>query len=505
MPAPAYFLGFDVARDGLGLAIVAGDGSVVATLRRAYAGEDDGTGGSDPNEWWRAARTGVKELLRRAQLKPDQIRCIGTTGDESAVGIDREGKIVSSAVLGADPAMGAALDEVNRLVGLRTQLNLGGTLASTATTVVKLIHLKTEAKRAWHDLHQVLAAKDYLRFRLAGTIATDFTDAASTLLFNPKTRAWSRQLATLLGIDSNLLPPVGPGGALAGRVGEAAARETGLAAGTPVITGCGRDAALALAGGVHQPGAWVVELGGRGSLFLPTAEAQRDATGRTATSCHTVMGVSALSQRGLAGHHGIDWLLSTALTAEAGQARRSGRDPLELVAELAAEVQPGSDGLLYLPQADGATTGAIMGLEQRHGRAHLARAVLEGGPLAIRQAREQLAHLVRGDHQIVAVGPGAAIPLWCQILADVLNKDVQATAAAAESAATGTAILASVAVGVHKSVDEAMAKIIKHRHTCHPRRAAVEAYATVAPRVARLSALLQPAPLTPEAAAPAAG
>ncbi len=491
MPAPMYVLGCDLARSGLGLAILAGDGTVVHSMRRAYAGESgEEHAVGDPLDWWRAARTGIKELLRRAKLKPDQIRCIGVTGDEACVLIDNEGKSLVAATLGPDARALSAVDELIKAVGARTLLNIAGGTASSTSTAAKLIAMRTLEKRGWHDLHQVLGAKDFLRFKLTGTLATDATDAAGTLLFNPKTRTWSKQLLTLLGFQSEWLPPVADGKSLSGRVTESAAKDTGLAAGTPVVTGAGHAAALALACGAPGPGTLVIELGGRGDLFLTTADAVRDPSGRLATSCHTVAGVWALSSRDCAGAAGIDWLLASVLPAEAAQARRNQRDPLELLAELASEVPAGTDDLLYLPASLG-SLGGFLGLDHRHGRGHLARAVLEGGALACRRALEALAELKRVPDQIALTGPGASNQLWCQIVADVLDRPVQAFSPI-ESAATGVAVLASTAVGIHKSLDEACAKVAKQRHSFQPRRAAADVFHAIAPRAARLAAAVNP-------------
>jgi xylulokinase len=224
-----------------------------------------------------------------------------------------------------------------------------------------------------------------------------------------------------------------------------------------------------------------------------------------------VANVWGLSIKDLAGSTGIDWLLTCVLPSEAAQARRNQRDPLDMLAELAAEVPPGADDLLYIPSASG-STGGFLGLDQRHGRGHLARAVLEGGALACRRTLEQITELKRAPERVVLTGPGAGNQLWCQIMADVLERPVQAFSPQ-ESAATGAAVLASVAVGVHKTLDDSCAKLTKHRHSFQPRKAAADAYLAIAPRAARLAAAINPtllpvtavnaaaAPLTAEAEA----
>ena len=178
MAVSAYFLGIDVSAGGLGLIVIGGDGTVLAHLRRAYGGED--TGPMDPQDWWRAARTGIKEILRRAELRADQVRAIGISGDaDGVVAIDREGKVLSPAVFGPDPAVASYVDQLTQKVGARNLLNLASGPAHSGATAVKLLWLRDTHKRVWHDCAHLLSPKDFLRYRLTGTAVTDACDAAA--------------------------------------------------------------------------------------------------------------------------------------------------------------------------------------------------------------------------------------------------------------------------------------------------------------------------------------
>lgn len=496
MPSPAaYFLGIDVARSGLALVIMAGDGSQVATLHRAYSASNDGR--HDPQDWWRAARTGVKEILRRASLRADQIRCIGLTGDsDGLVALSKDGKVLCPSILGPDPQAAAQVDLLNKTVGARNLLNLASGPAHTGATAVKLLWLREHEKRVWHDLGAALAPKDFLRYRLCETLVTDASDAAATLLFNPKTRAWSKQLLSLLGIDPAWMPAVNSGQIIAGRVTATAAREAGLQAGTPVVTGGGHAATTAICGGVLAAGQVMLELGDGGGLFAPATDAARDPAGRLQSTCHCVAGIWASAAPDLAGRDAIDWLMEHLFASESMQARRAQRDPLEALGEQAAETPPGADGLLYLAPSQLQRGSGFIGLERRHGRGHLVRAVLEGGALAARQAVGALADLKRPTTEVIAIGPGAANTLWCQILADVLDQPIHAIATP-EAAASGAAMLACSAVGIYKSIHDTCQRLVKHKLAYHPRKAAAEVYHTMLPAYTRLpqalAAAFQPA------------
>jgi xylulokinase len=485
MPPPtAYFLGIDVARTGLGLVVLAGDGRQVASLHRAYGGGTDLL--FDPQDWWRAARTGIKEILRRAELRADQIRCIGVTGDsDGMVALSKDGKVLSLSSLGADPRAEAQVELLNKTVGARNLLNLASGSAHAGASAVKLLWLRENEKRAWHDLGVVLSPKDFIRFRLCETLVTDASDASATLLFNPKTRAWSKQLLTLLDINPAWLPTISSGQLISGRVTTTAAREAGLQSGTPVITGGGHAASSAVSAAVLGTDCAMLELGGIGGVFAPTGDAVRDPSGRLVTTCHSLAGTWALTQSDLAGAEPLDWLQQHVFPSEVMQAKRAQRDPLEPMAELAAETPPGSDGLLYLSARQAPRLTGFVGLGRRHGRGHLVRAVLESGAMALRSGLDALVDLKRAPEHILVVGPGAANTLWCQILADALDRQIQAIPGA-ECAATGAAILAGSAVGLYKTVPEACAKMVGAKVAYQPRKAATGVYQALAPILSRL-------------------
>jgi len=172
------------------------------------------------------------------------------------------------------------------------------------------------------------------------------------------------------------------------------------------------------------------------------------------------------------------------LTAEVVQSRRARRDSLELLAELASEVAPGSDGLLFLSPSIYADAGGFVGLSYQHRRGHLVRAVLESGALAVSQQMAALVELKRRPEHLTVTGPGAANHLWCQILADALAMPVHAIPCV-ECNTVGAAMLAISSIGIFKTIDEACTKMVRAKTTYHPRKAATDIYAALAPTLTR--------------------
>ena len=147
------------------------------------------------------------------------------------------------------------------------------------------------------------------------------------------------------------------------------------------------------------------------------------------------------------------------------RAARRGASFDELVEEAAA-VEPGAEGLLFLPYLTGERTphldpharGAFVGLTVRHGRAHMTRAVMEGVAFSMRDGLEIMRGLGTPDDDLRAVGGGARSPLWLSLQADVYGRAIRRTEVD-EGPAYGAALLGGVAAGVFADVAEASARV----------------------------------------------
>jgi xylulokinase len=138
-----------------------------------------------------------------------------------------------------------------------------------------------------------------------------------------------------------------------------------------------------------------------------------------------------------------------------------------MIAE-AAQVEPGCEGLLFLPYLTGERTphpdpnarGAFVGLTLRHDKATLVRSVLEGVAYGLRDSLELLRALDIPVEQVRASGGGARSAVWRQIMADIFGAEL-VTINITEGAAYGAALLAGAGAGVYRDVFEATARTIR--------------------------------------------
>jgi xylulokinase len=329
----------------------------------------------------------------------------------------------------------------------------------TGFTAPKIVWMRRHEPDLYARIRRILLPKDYARYRLTGECASDVADASGTSLFDVRRRTWSPQMVEALEVPPAWLPRVVESPVITGTVSAEAAGQCGLEAGTPVVGGAGDQAAHAVGTGIVRPGLVSATIGTSGVVFAHLDTAQVDPLGRLHTFCHAVpfrwhvMGVM-LSAGG-----SLRWLRDS-LKSEAWY--RGAADPYDAMSAEAAAVPPGSEGLIFLPYLAGERTphadpyarGAFVGLNLRHRRGHLIRAVLEGVAMGLRDSLEIVRSMGSPVTEIRASGGGARSALWRQILADVFQTEV-VTVTVEEGAAYGAALLAGAGCGVFASVESA--------------------------------------------------
>ncbi len=136
-----------------------------------------------------------------------------------------------------------------------------GQVIHPSWSLPQLLWVKENEPENWRRIRFLLPTKDYVRFRLSGTLQTDSFDAIGTQLYDLGARRWSDEMCSILGLDARFLPTVRPASEPAGVLLPEAAERIGIAAGCPVCVGTSDTAAEAFAIGCVAPGQGVVKLG----------------------------------------------------------------------------------------------------------------------------------------------------------------------------------------------------------------------------------------------------
>jgi xylulokinase len=451
-----YFIGIDTSTTATKALLMDESGKVLGVASNEYSFETPHPLWSEqsPSLWWDATLESIRQVMEKTKVDPSAVKGIGLTGQmHGLVLLDEKGEVLRPSILWNDQRTAAQCDKIRQRLGKEKLIQITGNDALTGFTAPKILWVQEHEPEIWKRARHILLPKDYVRYKLTGEFGIDCADGAGTILFDLKKRTWSPEVLKALDIPAEYMPKTFEGTEVTGALSAGAAKELGLPAGIPVFGGGGDQAAAAVGTGAVRAGVVSLSLGTSGVVFATTDGAAIEPEGRLHAFCHSVPG---------------KWHFMGVMLSAAGSLRwhrdtfAPGMNYDTLLAP-AVDIQPGSDGLLFLPYLTGERTphpdplarGAFVGLTVRHTFPHLTRAVLEGVSFGLRDSFELMKNAgLKNILQVRVTGGGARSPLWRQILADVFNTEI-VTVNSGEGAAYGAALLAATGSGVFQSVESA--------------------------------------------------
>jgi xylulokinase len=480
----SYYLGIDVGTSGTKTLLIDAAGQVLAEANAEYPLHQPRPGWTeqDPEDWWKATVKTVRSVIKKAKLKPGDVRAIGLSGQmHGSVFLDKKDQVIRNALLWNDQRTAAECDEITSAAGGRKALvKMVANPALTGFQAPKILWLRNREPRNFDRLARVLLPKDDIRRRMIGDYVTEVSDASGTLLLDVVKRRWSAKLLGKLDLDPELLPRVVESDEVTGTLTTQAAKTLGLTTDCKVVGGAGDCAAGAVGNGVVKQGVLSTSIGTSGVLFVHSDRPQYDAAGRLHTFCHAVNGKWHMMGVNLTSGGSLQWWVDSVLQGLAGI---SGKKLYEAATAEAAKVSAGSDGVVFLPYLNGERTphadpnarGSFVGMNLTHTRGHLTRSVMEGITFALRDSLAIIQSLDVPVRQIRASGGGSKNPLWRQMQADVFGKKIT-TLEVEQGPAFGVALLAAVGDGAYKSIESACKATIKVAAETPPDRKAVNNY-----------------------------
>lgn len=480
----ANTIGVDIGTSGTKSLLIDPDGNILAESSATYAVSMPKPlwTEQDPEDWWNATVKTIRAVVKQARVKPDSVKAIGLSGQmHGSVFLDKAGKVLRPALLWNDQRTAEECDEITRLAGGRKQLiRMVANPALTGFTAPKILWLRNKEPKRFERLRHVLLPKDEIRRRLTGEIATDVSDASGMLLLDVRKRKWSTELLGKLGLDPTLLGEVYESEQVTGSLTSEVAQKLGLTTDCKVVAGAGDCAAGAVGNGIVRKGVLMASLGTSGVMFVHSDEPQIDEQGRLHTFCHAVHGKWHMMGVTLSAAGSLQWFVEQLCTE---LATRRGSDPYQTINAEAMAIKPGCDGLLFAPylagertpHADSKARACFVGMTNAHQRGHMARAVMEGVAMSLRESLEIIKELGVPVREMRLGGGGAKSNLWKQIFADVMDQSA-CTINAEQGPAYGVALLASVGIGQYKNIEEACKATIEVVKKTPPKKATVKTY-----------------------------
>lgn len=502
-----YLLGVDIGSTSLKAVIYDLHGNVISKSACPTEKYSPYTNHPDwviwkPDQIWNGIASSIEKAVSEID-NPKAIKAVAVTGmGMDGVPVDHRGDCLYPFISWHDPRTEPQLRWWMENIGIERQFEIGGNTLFRFNTALRLLWMAEHEPQILKKTHKWLLIEDFINYNLCGVYATDFSMASTTLLFDQKSKSWSKTLLEKSGIDEDLLCDPLPSGTLLGNVHKNAAAKTGLAEGTPVVLGGHDYLCSALPVGAFKPdvllnitGTWEAIVSSK-SIPMLTSHVQK--TGMSVQS-HVAKNMYATSGYCVAAGM-LEWYRKEfGFKAQLAAEEKGGQDWDFLMAEALASPL-GANGILFLPHMHGAgcpimdsrSMGAFLGLKGTPTQGDFVRAMIEG-------VNFQLLHMISSMedcleekvNDLITVGGGTSNQFWMQNKADVFGKSISVPQVD-EATALGAAILAGIGVGMYKDEQDALKYVQKPVKTYQPNEENHQKYQTLFKLYKQLYEVLKP-------------
>lgn len=485
MKKNVYFLGIDIGTFSSKGVVTDGSGSVVARAETPHDMENPAPGYYEQDAervWWHDFCLLSRQLIVKSGLNPEQILAVGaSTLGADCLPVDQACRPLRKAILyGIDARSVNEMKELTDYYGEESVKQLFGRPICSGDVAAKILWLKRNEPDIHKNAYKFLTGSSYITAKLTGNYVIDnFLGIASFRPFYREDGSIIKELCTPVCRPDQLAE-----GSIvtekAGRITEEAAKETGLAKGTLVITGTGDSAAEAVSAGVLEPGDMMVQFGS--SLFFYCCTDHLVTDDRVRGNIFTIPGTFSVAAGTNNGGTLQSWYRDQLFPECVEEERRTGRNAFSLMMDGLKEIEPGCKGLVTLPYFAGERTpindpaakGIILGLTLQHTKPYLYRSALEGIGFSVDQHMDIFRENSLKPVRILAAGGGTKNSVWMQIVSDITGLPVAVPQETA-GASYADALMAAIGYG-HYQDFSVLKQIVKIRHTYCPDEEAHKAY-----------------------------
>jgi xylulokinase len=486
-----YLAGIDLGSTSLKSVVYDLSGTVVSSGSRPTerfhpdAGHPDWTVW-DPAQIWGGSAAAIRDAVSKVD-DPGEIAAVAVTGmGMDGVPMDENGKWLYPFISWLCPRTEPQRLWWEKTIGAEKTFSIGGNNLWAFSTALRLLWMAEHEPGILRRTHKWLLIEDFLNFMLCGRNATDFSMASCTLLFDQKTRGWSKEILGLSGIDGGLLCDPAPSGTVLGEVTREAAEATGLREGTPVVLGghdylCGALPVGALSPGVFLDvsGTWEVV---QATMPEPVLTPELQRIGAT-VECHVARDMYSV-MGGAVSAEMLEWYRREFGAEARAKAAVRGCVDWETLMEEAAESPIGSRGVMFLPHMSGSgcpvvdsrSRGGFAGLSTTATRGDMLRSVIEGLDFQLLDIIQEMKKNVGFDmRKLVVAGGAVRNHFWLQNKADIVGQPIEVPDVE-DASPLGAAMLAGIGVGVYRDERDAFERVRKPARTFEPDPAAAAKY-----------------------------
>lgn len=460
-----YIVAHDLGTSGNKATLYDSAGRLTASAKYSYRTyyEKAGWVEQDSEDWWKAVCVSTRELIEKSKVDPQNIACITFSGQMmGCLPVDKQGNSLARSIIWADMR---AVSETNRLekeIGREYVYKTTGTSIAPNYSLEKIMWIKKNNPETYSAAACFLNAKDYIAFRLTGEFATDYSDASGTNILDIQKKRWSSDILLTAGIDAGKLPRLYASTDIIGKVTPGAARETGLCPGIPVVIGGGDGPCATVGAGAVEDGDIYNCFGSSSWISVTRTEPLFQKDQLTFNLCHLDPGLYMAPGTMQSAGASYEWMKERITPGEMEKAEKRGVGVFDLLEEMASRSVPGADGILFLPYLMGErcpywnpnAKGTLIGLEMRHTREDIIRAMYEGPLMNLRVILDLYRSQGIESSAITAIGGPVKSVFLSGLMANIYNVTINRPAVLEEATSFGAAVAGGVGVGIFSGFSE---------------------------------------------------
>lgn len=431
----------------------------------------------DPEVYWESACKACRDLKEKL---PDEWERIGgvvaTTQRDTGVNLDRGGKALRPAIIWLDQRMAQCREPLPIYENIAFKTVGMGKAIELTRKKSKANWIKENQPEIWDKTYKYLLLSGFFIYKLTGKFIDSIGCQIGHIPFNYKKQGWPSYKSDyrwkVFGIEKDKLPELIEPGKVIGEVTQEACKKTGIKPGTPVIASGSDKGCETIGTGCLDTSCASISFGTTATVQT-TSERYFEPLQFMPAYPSAIPGFFNPEVEIFRGYWMISWFKKEFAAREMLEAREKNIPPEELLNERLKDIQPGSNGLLLQPYWSPGlkmpeAKGAIIGFGDVHTRAHIYRAIIEGINYALLEGMEKIEAKSKVKISRVTVsGGGSQSDGICQITADMLNRPVY-RGQTYEASGLGAAINGFVTLGIYKSYEEAVKKMVHYEKVFYP-------------------------------------
>jgi len=474
-----YLLGFDCGTQSSKGLLVDYSGKIAASYSVPHAvthpkpswAEHDSRG-----VWWNGFVSVARGLLAQSGIDPGDISAIGASAiTPCMLPLDASNEPLRNGILyGIDNRSYKEYDELSELIEKKYAGGAYRPKLSQQSTACRILWYQRNEPELFKRTVRYMGAITWINYKLTGAFAVSQSEAAGFgPIYDAWRSEWDQSMCEVLNIRPEQLPEVCPAHHVIGGVSADAAKVTGLKEGTPVIAGLGDATAEVLSTGARDMD--TVILYGSTMIIQAIREVSPDAKLPPGQE-QSISGLRIASAAATATSASITkWFRDQFGYEERILERDTGVNAYQSLADMAAKIPIGADGLIMLPYfagerspfQDSQARGMYFGLTLYHTKAHMFRALLEGISYSLLHNVETMRRKGVEINSFVSAGGGVQNLLWARIMSDVTGLSQRCLPGIACSPG-GNAYLAGYGIGVFKDMEVLRTQWIRDAFTVEP-------------------------------------